>query len=552
VDFFLKTGSHKIAAAMVLAGAAAASLAQPVALSERVETIAKQRVAAGTYPSLVFAVVDGDKTSVRVFGTLDGGKPPDGDTVYEIGSITKTFTATLLADAVLAGRVTLDTPVQQLVPGFRIPQRDGKPITLGLLATQHSGLPRMPTNFKPKDPANPYADYGPAQLGEFLAAYALPRDPGQSYEYSNLGFGLLGDALAHAASQSYGELVTRKLLGPLGMRMSGTGFTDAMRAHLAAGHDMAGHPVANWDFDALAGAGALRSTANDMLRYLKANMGLAPSPLDAAMQFAQTPRREAKEIGRIGLAWMTSDKGVVWHNGGTGGYRSFIGWSADRRHGVVVLTNTSVSVDDFGFAVLDATATLEPAHQAVAMPAAALDRYAGTYRLAEHFLLKVYRVGDQLMTRATGQSEVAIYPSGGDEFFLKVVPASITFTRDAQGQVSGLVLHQGGDHPAPKLGAAELPPEPKEVALDPATQPDYVGEYKFDFGAPFEVTLREGQLSARLGDQPAFPIFASGKDKFFLKVVDAQLDFERDAQGKVVAVVLHQNGRDMRAANVSH
>src|SRR6185503_14325689 len=131
--------------------------------------------------------------------------------------------------------------------------------------TQHSGLPRMPSNFFPKDPANPYADYDSAKMKAFLAGYQLPRDPGASYEYSNLAFGLLGYALARSNHLSYGELVKQRILDPLGMSMSGTSFTQAMRAHLAPGHDENGKPADNWDFEALAGAGAIRSTADDML-----------------------------------------------------------------------------------------------------------------------------------------------------------------------------------------------------------------------------------------------------------------------------------------------
>ena len=132
-------------------------------LSERVEKAAQERIAAGTYQTLIFGVVDGDKSEVVAFGQLDNGKAPDGDTVYEIGSVTKTFTATLLARAVLSGRVTLDTPVAQLLPDFKIPSRGGKEITLGELATQHSGLPREASNLLPKDFANPYADYDAAR-----------------------------------------------------------------------------------------------------------------------------------------------------------------------------------------------------------------------------------------------------------------------------------------------------------------------------------------------------------------------------------------------------
>jgi serine-type D-Ala-D-Ala carboxypeptidase/endopeptidase len=141
-------------------------------LPERVEKAAQERIEAGIHKTLVFAVVDGDKTEVVGVGRLDNGKAPDGDTVYEIGSITKIFTATLLAEAVLAGRVTLDTPLAQLLPDFNIPSRGGREITLGELAMQRSGLPRLPTNLRPKDPRNRYADYDGAKLKAFLAAPA--------------------------------------------------------------------------------------------------------------------------------------------------------------------------------------------------------------------------------------------------------------------------------------------------------------------------------------------------------------------------------------------
>jgi serine-type D-Ala-D-Ala carboxypeptidase/endopeptidase len=202
-------------------------------LPQRVEKAAQERIAAGTYQTLVFGVVDGDTSGVVAFGKLDSGKAPDGDTVYEIGSITKTLTATLLATAVLAGRVTLETPVAQLLPDFRIPSRSGKQITLGAIATQHSGLPRLPSNPLGNDPSNPYADYDAVKLKAFLAGYELPRDPGAAYEYSNLGFGLLGYALAQLDHGTYGAVTNEQILKPLGMTMSGTELTDDMIAHLA-------------------------------------------------------------------------------------------------------------------------------------------------------------------------------------------------------------------------------------------------------------------------------------------------------------------------------
>ena len=519
-------------------------------LPERVEKAAQDRIAAGTYQTLVFGMVDANKSEVVAFGKLDNGKAPDGDTVYEIGSVTKTFAATLLARAVLSGRVTLDTPVAQLLPDFKIPSRGGKEITLGALAMQHSGLPRLPSNLRGKDPSNPYGDYDAAKLKAFLAGYQLPRDPGAAYEYSNLGFGLLGYALARLDRTTYDVLTDQELLKPLGMAMSGTAFTDAMRAHLAPGHDDTGKAAKNWDFDALAGAGAIRSTPNDMLRYLKANMGVDPTPLAAAMKLAQRPRSDMAKTMRIGLAWITTDKGIVWHNGGTGGYRSFLGFTADGRRGVVILANTAVDVDELGFATLDANAPLAPAYKAIVLPGASLDDYVGTYKLADKFLLNVFRMNDGLFARATGQNAIPIFPSAPNEFFAKVAGISMSFTRDPNGVVNGLVLHQNGDRAAPKLSASEVPPEPQGIVLDAATLGDYVGKYRFNFGI-LDVALNSDHLEAQLTGQTAFPVFASAKDKFFYKIVDARLDFERDTGGKIVAVVLHQNGRDMRAPRMT-
>src|SRR5215471_1483519 len=464
-------------------------------LPERVEKAAQERIAAGTYRTLVFGVVDGDKSEVVIFGKLDDGKAPDSDTVYEIGSVTKTFTATLLAQALLSGRVQLDTPVAQLLPAFKIPSRGSKEITLGELGTQHSGLPRESTNLLPKDSANPFADYDTAKLKVFLAGYRLPRDPGAAYEYSNLGFGLLGHALAQLGHATYGAAIDDEIFRPLDMTMSGTMLTDAMRSHLAPGHDDAGKAAKNWDFDALAGAGAIRSTANDMLRYLRANMGIDPSPLSAAMKLAQRPLSDMAKTVRIGLAWITTDKGIVWHNGMTGGYGSFLGFVADGQRGVVILANTAADADDLGFATLDADAPLAPTHKAIVLPGASLDDYAGTYKLADKFLLKVFRTNDGLFARATGQGAFPIFPSAPNEFFAKVAGISMSFTRDPLGVVNGLVLHQNGDRAAPKLSTSELPPELRELELDSAKVGDYVGKYRFSFGSKIAKEMVKNSFS---------------------------------------------------------
>jgi CubicO group peptidase (beta-lactamase class C family) len=517
-------------------------------LPERVEKAARERIAAGTYQTLVLGVVDGDRSAIVALGRLADGTTPDGDTVYEIGSVTKTVTATLLARAVLAGRVTLDTPVARLLPDVRIPAR-GRDITLADLATHRSGLPALPGNLQAGAGANPYADYDSARLRAFLARYELPREPGAAFEYSDVGFGLLGQALAELEHTTWDTLAARAILEPLGMTASGTA-RGTPGARLVPGHDSADKPALNWDIPGLAGTGALRSSARDMLRYLRANMGVDPSPLAAAMKLAHQPRNDMDATTRIGLAWRISSAGIVWHPGMTWGYRSFVGFTGDGKRGVVILSNTAADADDLGFATLDPAAPLAPAARAIILPDAALDEYEGTYRLAPAFLLTVFRLHDGLFARATGQSAFPILPSARDEFFGKAWGLSLSFTRDAAGTVKGLVLHQNGDHPAARLGASELPPALREIAIDAAALGDYVGRYRGPFGT-MDVVRAGNRLEAQISGQSAFPIYASARDSFFYKIVEAQLQFERDAGGRVVAVVLHQNGHQMRAGRVA-
>lgn len=544
--------NRKLIATVLLAAAGSASAASP-ALPPRVEAAVQQRVKDGEYPALVIAVVDGGQSAIYTYGKLFDGKAPTADTVFEIGSITKTFTATLLAEAVIKNELRLDQPVASLLPDFHIPVRNGKQITLGELAMQDSGLPRMPTNFHPAHMDDPYVDYGLDQLKAFLATYALPRDPGAKYEYSNLGAALLGYALGRHAGTGYDKLVQEQIFVPLGMNSSAITDNATMQSHLARGHDAAGKPVGSWNLNLFAGAGGIRSTGSDMLRYLKANMGLTPTALYAAMQLAQTARTSGPgPENKIGLIWMTQhgpDGDVIWHNGMTGGYASFIGFTADRRYGVVILTNTATVVDDLGFATLRAGWPLAPAHKNVSLSTQLLDEYQGAYRLSPKMLLTVFRENDHLVVRATGQGALPFYASDKDEFFTSIGDIRISFKHDAQGKVDALVLHQHGDHTAPKLSIAEVDAlrGNKEIAIDPATLGSYAGRYQLAPNAIFVVTVQNGQLMVKLGDQPTFPVYPSAHDTFFYRVVDAKIDFERDEKGRVNALILHQNGADRRA-----
>src|SRR5215510_6730008 len=220
--------------------------------------------------AIVVGLVDESGSKVISYGKMgvDDPRPVDGDTVFEIGSISKVFTAILLADMVERGEVGLNDPISKYLPkSVRTPTRNGKEITLFDLATQSSGLPRMPANFTPKDMSNPFADYSVDQMYEFLSGYTLTRDISEKYEYSNFGMGLLGHILALKAGTDYETLVLTRICKPLKMESTTIKLSPELRSRLAAGHSAALKPVANWDIPSLAGAGALRSTTNDMLKF---------------------------------------------------------------------------------------------------------------------------------------------------------------------------------------------------------------------------------------------------------------------------------------------
>jgi CubicO group peptidase (beta-lactamase class C family) len=448
----LSLGGALSGMAMTAVPAAAASV---FPADSTVRSILKARVDSGQVAGIVVGLLENGQTRVIAYGRADsaGTRPLDGRTVFEIGSATKVFTSTLLADMVRRGEVRLDQPVADLLPrGTKVPERDGRKITLLDLATHRSSLPRIPTNLAQTDSTNPYAGYTAERLYAFLADYSLPRPIGASYEYSNLGAGLLGHALALRAGRSYEAVLIERVLTPLGMNDTRMTLNDDLRSRLAVGHDQAGKPVRNWDLGVLAGAGGLRSTADDMLRFLAANLDSNSKAILTDLRMARRPRAHAgSEDVEIGLAWHiihhpTGD--IVMHNGATGGYHSVLAFEPERRHGVVVLANTSTDIDDIARHLLDASEPVKnfTRHDEVAIDPRLLGDYVGRYALNPSFVIEVTREGNQLFVQATGQQRLPVYAESESRFFLRVVEAQVSFDRDSAGKVTQLVLHQNGSH----------------------------------------------------------------------------------------------------------
>ncbi len=304
-------------------------------------------LAPSTHAGITIGILQHGVRRIFTYGTA---KP---DSVFEIGSITKTFTALILAQMVQQQKVRLDEPVRDLLPPNTVAKPDGPEITLLDLSDQHSGLPRMPGNFAPTNPENPYADYSAKLLYAEIAKHGVALPPDTKFEYSNLGVGLLGQALADRAGVPYPELLHQQVTGPLHMTDTAITLTPALQARFIQGYNAKLQPAHAWDLDALAGAGAIRSTAADMLTYLDAQLHpdhlpastlAAPNgkTLPAAIEQTHVLHAEVAAGMHIALNWFRrDDTGTFWHNGGTGGYSSYVAFNPQQDFAFVILNNVS-------------------------------------------------------------------------------------------------------------------------------------------------------------------------------------------------------------------
>jgi CubicO group peptidase (beta-lactamase class C family) len=334
---------------------------------DAVDVLAERAMRSGRRIGLVVGCLQGGERRVVGYGRLRADAPdlPDGGTIFEIGSVTKVFTGLLLADLAKQGLVGLDEPLAGHLPaGVQVPTFKGRQVTLGDLASHAGGLPRDPKGTLGRwlrDRRNPYAALSVEELYAGLARTRLQRRPGQRVKYSNLGAGLLGQALANAAGQPYEELVRGRICRPLGMPDTMIAPTGEQAARLATGHTRRGRPAPPLQLPALAGAGALRSTATDLLRLLRANLEPARTLLAAQLERTQQPRLRMARHAEVGLGWLIAHPPwaagpVLWHNGGTGGFRSFAALARETGTAVVVLSNTARSVDRLGLRLLKAVA----------------------------------------------------------------------------------------------------------------------------------------------------------------------------------------------------
>ncbi|WP_213994949.1 serine hydrolase domain-containing protein [Arsukibacterium sp.] len=300
------------------------------------------------------AIVSNGETRFYLHGFADHLKqqPVSKLTLFEIGSVTKPLVGLLTALAVTNQQLNLDTTVASLL---QHPDYQQHNYNLAQLLSHSSGLPRLPANLPLHDLSDPYANYSRADL--MMALQQLqPGEP--QFEYSNLGFGLLAELLSQQQNQSFSALIQQQLFVPTGMSASTLALTHGKYKNRAQGYQIDGSETTNWHFQALAGAGAILSSIEDMALlvqyYLQATatdtaVAAENSALADAMRLSVTPPTSDPTIG---FGWMLQPQGLVWHNGQTGGFNSFVGFAPAEQVGIVILSNTTIPVTPGGMTLL--------------------------------------------------------------------------------------------------------------------------------------------------------------------------------------------------------
>ncbi|SEM40778.1 CubicO group peptidase, beta-lactamase class C family [bacterium A37T11] len=310
--------------------------------------------------ALAIGIMTGNKTQRYFYGNTgnQGSQLPNDSTLFEIGSISKTFTATLLAYLAEKKQVSLDDMITKYLPDSLKSNPHLQRISLQQLGNHTSGLPLLPDNFEQVTSlklTDPYRSYKLANLYSYLKNYHASVVPDSIYSYSNLGFGLLGTIISQVYSKSYNDMVKEIICKPIGLKNTTT-TPDSLKQKVAKSYNTKGTELPIWNADCLAGAGALKSTVSDLLQYAKAETKLPETTLENAM--AQTKQFTFQESvdSDVGLAWLTlMVNGVLvhWHNGGKAGSSSFLAFSPDKKTAVVVLSNTAESVDEMAIAIVN-------------------------------------------------------------------------------------------------------------------------------------------------------------------------------------------------------
>ncbi len=512
------------------------------------DTVARRLQGDRTGACMAVAVVENGSVA-RAFQCAD---PKDvarigPDTAFEIGSVSKTMTAALLADLIGQGKGSLDDPLSAwLPPGTTLPDYQGKPILLRHIVTHTSGLPALPSRMGAPDMTDPYAKLDEAALLASLGDVTLAAAPGTKFEYSNFASMVLSYAVARRAGTDIETLMKQRLFAPLGMRHAYINAAPAgVRA--AVGHTPNARSTPAWRFQTnLAGVGGVRATLDDMVRYVQGELGTETTSISPALQRSQQKVSDAPPMAMNWMLMPVGGRTVHVHEGGTGGFSSFVSFDREKRRGVVILSDTTWnsigSLGSLGLHLVDASFPLGEPRREVAADAALIDTLAGEYQLASGMKMILRRKGDALEIQPAGQGTYLMGHDSAGDFYPRDFDAVLRPQRGANGQAFTW-LQMGGAIPAVRIDKAAAKPA---FAVDAATLRDYEGEYPLVPGFGLSVKTQGDALTIQGTGQPALPVQAVERDVFVMDAVGAEIRFERDAAGNVVALTLKQAGQRLR------
>jgi len=452
---------HRSGIAMSIFAAFSGSFAgtQAVPPDDEIRKILVERVGENEKAvGIVVGVIDPQRRRIISYGHRNAGdaRPMDGDTVFEIASVTKVFTALLLADMVEKKEVALSDPASKYLTtaAIKLPERNGHLITLLDVTTHTSGLPFMPADAPPFNDSAA-AKYSTADLKRYLASYRLPRDIGSEWDYSNIGYWVLSEALAARAGKDIEDLIRSRVLAPLKITDTDFELSPKMKENLAPGHDSALQPAPAAStipiYSIMPAIGLLYSTTNDLLTFLSQCMGYEPSPLAPAMKVALSSRRPAQPGNEQALGWNVYGKDadqVIFRDGSSFGYASVMAYDPKARVGVVVLTNEVGEVGDIARHLLRPDFPLaKPAntkHTEIALDSKVLDSYVGRYEAKGEGIFTIARENDFLTIESPadwGLPKLRIRPESQRDFFASELPIRVTFQADPDGKVHSLTIY---------------------------------------------------------------------------------------------------------------
>ena len=503
-------------------------------------------------------------------------------TVYEIGSVSKVFTGLLLADAVVRGEIDLFAAADVANPAeIRLPSRNGRSITWIDLSTHRSGLPRLPGNLHATDLVNPYRAYDSQKAAAFVNQYELPRQPGESQEYSNLGASVLGYLVAQKAGKSYQQLLRERIAEPLRMTDCTVSLSSDQKKRLATPHRPFGTATPPWTFADLPGAGGIHATMRDMMRFAKAQLTPPSGGIGEAIELAWKQHSEADASGpATGLGWMIAGDGQTrWHNGETGGSHASLFINRELKCAVIVLCNTATDdVDQLAMRLMRKAAGLdtkaEPGESNNAPPKLSpftavrfedeqviVDFDGQTYQWLELNGIKVADIvassikqfGGQWQKRISEDLVELLWGMGHQPgkmvklrlLDLKTKQAFVVENAPMTEENRAIIRNRQKADEAVTVERGD-----DEMAIDAKVRGRLVGRYQLTPNFIFDVQDRDGRILVGITNQPTQEVYPDSPTRWSYRGVDATLEFKLPKTGPARSLVLHQNGAQQTAYRI--